>query len=224
MLAACARKNAGQLCSSRLGAGWIPAPFRIDQTVLAASLIPSPTSSPWMRRYPQPGFSRANCSTSSRSSAAVGGRPGRRGRYVQRRATSSRCQRRSVAGVTNSDRFHAPRGREHGRTLPAAPDQPASAADGRPGAQARAADAAAAGSRSPSPAPSGTAARPAQADAAATSTQTTGPRPQNDPPPPLTLAISRPRPETAEIRVSGTHTVTTYSRSASRPRRKARRR
>src|SRR6266542_3524076 len=108
MLAACARKNTGQLCSSRLGAGSIPAPFRIDQTVLAASLIPSPTSSPWMRRYPQPGFSRANCSTSSRSSAAVGGRPGRRG-YVQRRATSSRCPRRSVAGVTNSDRFHAPR-------------------------------------------------------------------------------------------------------------------
>src|SRR5262249_61170691 len=31
--------------------------------------------------------------------------PGRRRGYVQRRTTSSRCQRRSVAGVTNTDDF-----------------------------------------------------------------------------------------------------------------------
>jgi hypothetical protein len=51
MLAACVRRNAVQLCSSRLGAGLIPASFSIDETVLAASVIPSPTSSPWIRRY-----------------------------------------------------------------------------------------------------------------------------------------------------------------------------
>jgi hypothetical protein len=42
--------------------------------------------------------------------ADVGGRRGRRRGYVQRRAISSRCQRRSVPGVTNSDRFLACRG------------------------------------------------------------------------------------------------------------------
>src|SRR4051812_17560293 len=53
-------KKSAQLGSSRLGAGSIRASFRILQTVLAASLTPSPTSSPWTRRYPQPGFSRAS--------------------------------------------------------------------------------------------------------------------------------------------------------------------
>jgi hypothetical protein len=37
--------------------------------------------------------------TSSRVSGLIGGRPTRRG-YVQRRVTSHRCQRKSVAGVT----------------------------------------------------------------------------------------------------------------------------
>ena len=84
---------------------------RIAQTVLAASLTPRPTSSPWIRRYPQPGFSRASRTTSSRTSAGMTGRPGRRCGYVQRRATSSRCQRRSVAGVTHADVRHTCRGR-----------------------------------------------------------------------------------------------------------------
>jgi hypothetical protein len=77
-----------------------------DDTIngtLHAILRPSPTSSPWIRRYPQPGFSRAKRSTSSRTSTAVAGRPGRRCGYVQRRATSSRCQRSSVAGDTTND-------------------------------------------------------------------------------------------------------------------------
>jgi len=43
--------NSAQLASSRIGAGSIPASLRIVHTVLAASLIPSPTSSPWIRRY-----------------------------------------------------------------------------------------------------------------------------------------------------------------------------
>ena len=110
MLAACARRNSAQLCSSRLGAGSIPSAFRITQTVLAASVIPSPTSSPGSAGTPQLGFSRASRSTSTRISVGVGRRPGRRRGYVQRRATNSRCQRRSVPGVTNSDRFHACRG------------------------------------------------------------------------------------------------------------------
>jgi hypothetical protein len=37
MLAACRRRNSLQFCSSRLGAGSIPASFRIVQTVLAAA-------------------------------------------------------------------------------------------------------------------------------------------------------------------------------------------
>ena len=77
--------------------------------MLAASETPNPTSSPWMRRYPQPAFSRASRTTSSRTSTGVPGRPGRRPVYVQRRATSSRCQRSSVAGVTKND-AHARRG------------------------------------------------------------------------------------------------------------------
>src|SRR5436190_16303088 len=71
-------KNSAQFCSSRLGAGSIRASFRIVQTVLAASWTPSPTSSPWIRRYPQPRFSRAIRTTSSRTAARVGGSPGRR--------------------------------------------------------------------------------------------------------------------------------------------------
>jgi hypothetical protein len=98
-----------RVASDRFGAGSIPSSRRIVQTVLAASLIPSPTNSPWIRRYPQPGFSRASRTTSSRISSGVAGRPGRRCGYVQRRATSSRCQRKSVPGFTNND-DHAFRG------------------------------------------------------------------------------------------------------------------
>jgi hypothetical protein len=96
-----------RVASDRFGAGSIPSSRRIVQTVLAASLIPSPTNSPWIRRYPQPAFSRASRTISSRISSGVAGRPGGRCDYVQRRATSSRCQRNSVAGVTNADLRHA---------------------------------------------------------------------------------------------------------------------
>ena len=60
------------------GCGSIPAFFRICQTVDAARRWPSPASSPWMRRYPQVGFSAARRSASRRSSAGVDGRPGGR--------------------------------------------------------------------------------------------------------------------------------------------------
>ena len=62
---------------------------------------PSPASSPWMRRYPQVGFSAARRSASRRSSADVDGRPGGRWGWVQCPTMRRRCQRNSVSGVTS---------------------------------------------------------------------------------------------------------------------------
>lgn len=53
MASAWERRNAAQLCEVRSGAGSIPASLRISHTVEEATLIPSTSSSPWMRRYPQ---------------------------------------------------------------------------------------------------------------------------------------------------------------------------
>jgi hypothetical protein len=50
-------------------------------------------------RVPQPGFSCANRSASSRTRRSTGGRPGLRRGCVHLRRTSSRCQRRSVWGA-----------------------------------------------------------------------------------------------------------------------------
>ena len=47
------------------------------------------------------GFSAARRSVSSRSTAEVDGRPGRRCGWVQCRTMRRRCQRNSVSGVTN---------------------------------------------------------------------------------------------------------------------------
>jgi hypothetical protein len=47
---ACARKNCCQVSDERRGAGSMPDRCRIDQTVLAAIRIPSPASSPYIRR------------------------------------------------------------------------------------------------------------------------------------------------------------------------------
>jgi hypothetical protein len=44
------------------------------QTLLGASEIPSPTSSPWIRLYPHVGFSAAKRRISCRACAASGGR------------------------------------------------------------------------------------------------------------------------------------------------------
>ena len=95
------RRNCDQVTSERVGAGSVPALLRICQTVDAARRWPSPLSSPWMRRYPQVGFSAARRSASRRSSAAVGGRPGGRCGWVQCPAMRRRCQRNSVSGVTS---------------------------------------------------------------------------------------------------------------------------
>jgi hypothetical protein len=48
------------------------------EEVDGASVRPRPVSSPWMRRYPPPGLSRAIFSTSARIACAVLGRPGAR--------------------------------------------------------------------------------------------------------------------------------------------------
>ena len=59
----------------RCGAGGIRSRFRIRRTVEAPTRYPRPSSSPWIRLYPQPGFSRAICSISTTSLASRGGRP-----------------------------------------------------------------------------------------------------------------------------------------------------
>ena len=85
----------------RFGAGLRPGSHRILHTVRAARPCPSRRSSPWMRRYPQFGFSASRRSTSRRSSLGVGGRPVRGcGGWVQRRAVRRRCQPITVAGLT----------------------------------------------------------------------------------------------------------------------------
>jgi hypothetical protein len=77
------RRNAAQVVEVRSGAGSMPASLRISQTVDAATLTPRTSNSPWMRRYPQPLFSRAKRSTSTRTDRTVGGRPARLGREMR---------------------------------------------------------------------------------------------------------------------------------------------
>ena len=82
----------------------MPASLRICQTVDGATAMPSPASSPWIRRYPHDSFSRASRSTTDRTSRRTAGRPGRprRDRRAQRRRTMPWCQRKIVAGITIS--------------------------------------------------------------------------------------------------------------------------
>jgi len=54
--------------------GSIPAFFRISQTAGAATFTPRPASSPWIRRYPHPGFSRASRRTRALMFRQVAGR------------------------------------------------------------------------------------------------------------------------------------------------------
>ena len=78
--------------------------MRICHTVDGATMMPSPASSPWIRRYPHDSFSRASRSTTDRTVRGIGGRPERprRDNRAHRRRTMSRCQRKIVAGVTIS--------------------------------------------------------------------------------------------------------------------------
>ena len=52
----------------------IPAVLRICPTVDLATVMPSPGSSPWIRRYPHDSFSRASRSTTDRTLRCVAGR------------------------------------------------------------------------------------------------------------------------------------------------------
>ena len=69
-----------------------------------ATVMPSPASSPWIRRYPHDSFSRASRSTTDRTLQCVAGRPERprRDSRAHRRRAMSRCQRKIVPGVTIS--------------------------------------------------------------------------------------------------------------------------
>jgi hypothetical protein len=79
----------------------MPARLSTNHTVLGAMAYPSRVSSPWMRRYPQVGFSAASRRINRRSSGGVAGRRGGRWGLVQCRLSSCRCQRSNVSGVTN---------------------------------------------------------------------------------------------------------------------------
>ena len=61
---------------SRRGTGLMPAFLRICQTMAGATVMPSPASSPWIRRYPQDPFSRASRSVTDRTLRCVAGAPG----------------------------------------------------------------------------------------------------------------------------------------------------
>ena len=50
------RRNCDQVVPVRRGAGSTPLAFRISHTVDAATLTPSPASSPWILRYPHAGI------------------------------------------------------------------------------------------------------------------------------------------------------------------------
>jgi hypothetical protein len=63
----------------RRGAGPGPAAARIRQIIPSPTRYPRPSSSPWVRRYPQRGFCRASCTTSRRTSSGTGDRPGASG-------------------------------------------------------------------------------------------------------------------------------------------------
>src|ERR1039457_5181609 len=97
-------KNCDQVGPFRRGTGSIPAFFRISHAVDAAIFTPRPASSPWILRYPHPGFSRASRSTRALMFRGVAGRPvlPRMDLAAWRWRRMSRCQRTIVSGVTSS--------------------------------------------------------------------------------------------------------------------------
>src|SRR5918997_1548027 len=82
MVDAWARRNCRQVVSvSRTGAGATPPRRRTRRIVDAPTRWPSLSNSPWMRWYPQRGFSRAMRSINEATVSSRGGRPRRCG-YV----------------------------------------------------------------------------------------------------------------------------------------------
>jgi hypothetical protein len=101
MLAACACRNSRQLGPACRGSGSSRSRARRRRMLVGDTRKPSLPSSPQIRLWPQRGFSRASCSTSSRTSAGSSGRPRRPEGCRHVRRTSARCQRSSVRGVTS---------------------------------------------------------------------------------------------------------------------------
>jgi hypothetical protein len=94
-----------ELCTGRsvaAGAGSTPCFLRISQTVDGATVMPTPASSPVMRRYPQCSLLRAIRRTRRVIMGCPRWRPGDLSRdfTARRRLARSRCQRRIIAGVT----------------------------------------------------------------------------------------------------------------------------
>ncbi|SRR6266496_4861128 len=92
-----------------LGAGSIPASWRISQTVEAVTETPCTSSSLWILRYPHEVFSRARRGTSRRIDRMVGGRPACLGPEILacRWVIRSRCQRSTVSGRTSRRRLRS---------------------------------------------------------------------------------------------------------------------
>ena len=111
-------RNCRQVRAERRGAGSTPAARRISQTVDGATAMPSFANSPWIRRWPHSGFSRARRGTSRLILGVAGGRPGLRRPLVSYFfAASLRCQAMSVAGVAGN--ISAQRRRDTIRASPA---------------------------------------------------------------------------------------------------------
>jgi hypothetical protein len=97
--AACARRNFAQDLPARRGAGPAPAARRILRTAAAGTPVPQARQLALDPAVAHAGFCPASRKISRRTSARVEGLPGRRRGYVHLLATSSRCQRTTVAGL-----------------------------------------------------------------------------------------------------------------------------
>jgi hypothetical protein len=121
--AACVRRNVRQLGPPRRGAGPTRALARIRRMVPAPTRWPSRRSSPWIRRCPHNGFSRANRSVRSRTSSLTRGRPGRLG-YVHLLPTSRRCQASRVGDDPLRPQLAGQQPRQRGQHRTIRPRQP----------------------------------------------------------------------------------------------------
>ena len=95
-------RNSHQLGPPPLGAGGMPARRRMVRIVVAPTQWPSPWSSPLILTTPQRGLSLAMPTIRQTSAGSRDGRPVLSWRNVHLRLTSSRCQRKMVAGLTTN--------------------------------------------------------------------------------------------------------------------------
>jgi hypothetical protein len=137
MPAACRRRNSDQLVSQPPGRRFDPRLGHDRPDGARCNLDAEPDQLALDAPVPPTRVLACEPNTSSRISHGVAGRAGRRDGYVQRLPTSSRCQRRSVAGVTRNA-AHARRGRTRlnaassaRSTCPAAPSAARVGASGR---------------------------------------------------------------------------------------------